>query len=73
MNLKHWKDPFTSVVGLIIIGWTVFDVFMNGKTWIWEGIAGMGMGFALFLMPDKWIKDVLNAVVKKLTGNNDVA
>lgn len=68
--LNNLKDPITDIIGLVIIALTIYERYVGDVQWIWEGFAGVGIGTALFIMPDKWLKDTINNVGKKLTDKN---
>jgi hypothetical protein len=59
------KDPITDVMGCVIMIMTIVEKY-NGKIgWIWEGMAGVAVGFALFMMPDRWIMELLQKISDK--------
>jgi len=65
---KNLKDPLTDLIGLVIIIFTLFNIYESKITWIWEGYAGMGIGLVLFMFPDKLVMDALQKIVDKFTN-----
>jgi hypothetical protein len=65
--LKNLKDPFTDLIGLVIILFTLLEVYRGDITWIWEGYAGMAIGAVFFMFPDDLIQDALKKIIDKFT------
>jgi hypothetical protein len=65
--LNNLKDPITDLIGLLIMLFTLFEVYQGNIQWIWEGYAGMGIGLILFMFPDKMVMDFLQKIVDKFT------
>ncbi len=59
--VNRLKEPITSIIGLLIIGFTVYNIyFTHVITWIWEGGAGLLLGLLCFLASDKLLGLVLD-------------
>lgn len=65
--IKNMKDPVTDLIGLVIILFTLFEIWDGKITWIWEGYAGMGIGLVLFMFPDKMVMDALQKFLDKFS------
>jgi uncharacterized membrane protein YqgA involved in biofilm formation len=65
--IQNIKDPITDIIGLIIIILTIVERYQGEVQWLWEGAAGLTLGTALFIMPDKWLQDSIESVKKKFT------
>jgi hypothetical protein len=65
--IKNMKDPVTDLIGLVIICFTLFEIWDGKITWIWEGYAGMGIGLVLFMFPDKMVMDALQKFLDKFS------
>ncbi len=68
---NNLKDPVTDLAGLVIMVITVAEKYQGKITWVWEGMAGIAVGFALFMMPDQWIADVLQRISDKFLGKKN--
>lgn len=64
---KNLKDPITDIFGLGIMLITSYEVYQGDIKWIWEGLAGVGVGALFFMFPDDLIKDFLKKIVDKFT------
>jgi hypothetical protein len=63
--LQNIKDPMTDLIGLAIICFSLYEVYFENISWIWEGLTGVGVGLTLFLLPDTFITDALGKVFDK--------
>lgn len=63
--LKNLKQPITSIIGLLIIGFTVYNIYFTHLIkWIWEGAAGLLVGVIFFLASDKVVQLALETLSK---------
>lgn len=72
IDLKNWKEPISSLIGLAIIVLTILSMYNAQITWIWDGIIGTSIGALFFMIPDKVIKLIYSTakkVITKLLGN----
>lgn len=60
------RGPVTSIAGLLIILATSAAATYGPIDWVWNGVAGCGVGCLLLLSPDS-IKGIIDAFVKKKT------
>ncbi len=65
--LKNLQDPITDLIGLAIMLITVYEIYFKDWTWLWEGLTGLGVGLALFMFPDEWLKKTLEGIINKFT------
>jgi hypothetical protein len=65
--LKNIKDPITDIIGLVIMIVTIIEKYNGHIDWIWEGVAGITIGCALFVMPDEWLNGTIKKVGDKFT------
>lgn len=67
--LDKIKDGITDFIGFIVVVATLTKLWDKEITWLWDGLIGLGVGLALFLIPDEWIKETIKNFVKKYTNN----
>ena len=66
ISAKNIKDPISDIIGLIVIGLTLFMIYDKKMEWQFEGLIGVGVGCFLFFLPDSIIVKSLIEVFKKL-------
>jgi hypothetical protein len=60
------KGPVTTILGLAIAGTSAYSASFGYIPWVWEGLAGAGVGLVFMFTPDS-IKEILSAIIKKRT------
>jgi type IV secretory pathway VirB2 component (pilin) len=65
--LKNLKDPITDLIGLVIMIFTLLQVYRGEVQWLWEGAAGMGIGAVFFMFPDELIIEGLRKIIDKFS------
>lgn len=64
--INNLKDPITDIIGITIMLFTVYNVLWTHKImWIWEGLAGLGAGTILFMMPDDFLLKLIERITDK--------
>jgi hypothetical protein len=59
-----FKDWLTTLLGLAIAGFTVYNVLITHRiTWIWEGSAGLLIGLMLFWFRDEYLRKIIDTVI----------
>lgn len=72
MNLiEKIKDGITDFIGLIIIIATLTKLWYHEIEWIWDGLIGLGVGFILFVFPEKLLIESLKKVFNKYFGKEE--
>ncbi len=62
------KGPITSIIGLVIIGFTIYGLYFTDTIeLIWEGLAGLTAGLILFIMSDSVVKPLVE-IAKKIVN-----
>ena len=64
------KDSITDFIGLIIIIATMTQLWDKQIAWVYDGLIGLAVGFALFMIPDQVIGDSIKRVFNKYFGND---
>jgi len=59
------KDSITDFIGLIIVIATLTKLWEHDIEWLWDGLIGLCVGFALFMLPDEIITDSIKKVFNK--------
>lgn len=67
--INNLKDPITDLIGLAIVVATLYDIYAGEGTWIWEGLTGVGVGLALFMLPDAMLMDSLGKIFNRFIDN----
>lgn len=65
--IKGW---ITSIIGIVTMGITLYLVFTKAIDFVWEGIAGLGMGAILFIAP-RTIERAIIDFIKAWGGKNN--
>lgn len=60
------KGPVTSLLGLAIAGASAYSASFGYIPWVWEGLAGAGVGLVFMFTPDS-IKEIISVITKKKT------
>jgi len=59
------KDGITDFIGFIVVVATLTKLWDNEIEWVWDGLIGLAVGFALFMLPDQIIADSIKRVFNK--------
>ena len=68
--IERIKDSVTDFIGLIIVIATMTKLWEHDIEWLWDGLIGLTVGFALFMLPDQIISDGIKKVFNKYFGND---
>jgi len=64
------KDGVTDFLGLCITIATLTQLWEKSITWVWDGLIGLAVGLALFLLPEDWLIDTIKKAATKFTKDD---
>lgn len=67
-----FKDKFTDVLGLVIMIATAYGVWVDAHIpLLWDGVAGLLVGFVFLMFPDGVIVSFIKGWARKKFGDED--